>query len=97
MRMTPSLAQLRTKELFPAYIPQGPTTLCEIPTRANNILEECDTIGKLFADLSYSVFSVFQQFLELAYIEETTDEELLPREGNELPKYVSEENFDNKC
>ena len=30
VRMTPTLAQLRTKELFPAYIPQGPTTLCKI-------------------------------------------------------------------
>ena len=29
LRMTPSLAQLRTKELFPAYIPQGPTDKCK--------------------------------------------------------------------
>ena len=29
LRMTPSLAQLRTKELFPAFIPQGPTDKCK--------------------------------------------------------------------
>ena len=30
IRMTPTLAQLRTKELFPPFIPQGPTELCKI-------------------------------------------------------------------
>ena len=55
------------------------------------IVEECNR-SHLFADLSYSVFSVLQQFLELAYIEETTGEELLPRQGNRQPTYVSEGN-----
>lgn len=32
IRMTPTLAQLRTKEQFPAYIPQGPQENCKILT-----------------------------------------------------------------